>query len=77
MITPFIQGNSWSGSSSNTHVSVNTGYLYPILTGRIMKMNDYAYPNTLMNVNNGLGSTVLLPYRCSKANFTIDNVYTW
>lgn len=76
-ITPFIQGNSWSGSSSNNHVSVNTGNLYPILTGRIMQMNDYEYPNIQMNVNNGLGSTVNLPYRCSRANFTVDNVYTW
>jgi len=77
MVSPFIQGNSWSGATSSSHVSVNTGNLYPILTGRIMQMNDYSYPNTLMNVNNGLGSTVLLPYRCSRANFTIDNVYTW
>lgn len=45
-ITPFIQGQSWSGSSSNSYVSVSTGNLYPITTGRIMKMNGYDYPNT-------------------------------
>lgn len=76
-ITPFIQSNTWSGAHSNSHVTVNTGNLYSILTGRIMEMNDYVYPNILMNVNDGLGSTVLLPFRCSRANFTIDNVYTW
>jgi len=64
-------------SPSNTYVTVSTGNLYPITTGRIMKMNQYEYPNILMNVNDGMGSSNLLPFRCSKANFTIDNVYSW
>jgi len=76
-VTPFLQGNSWSMSPSNSYVSVSTGNLYPITTGRIMKMNGYEYPNILMNVNNGMGSSELLPFRCSRSNFTIDNVYTW
>lgn len=58
-------------------MSVSTGNLYPITTGRIMAMNGYDYPNTKGNVNDGMGSTVLLPFRCSDANFTNDNVYTW
>jgi len=49
----------------------------PELAGKIVLMNDREYPNIPFKVGNGLGATSYLPYRCSRANFTEETVYTW
>jgi len=76
-VTPFIHGNMWSGASSNPYIKVNTGYPLSFNAGKIVSMNDQNYPNLPFAVYDGQGSTTLEPFRCSEANFTETNVYTW
>lgn len=68
----------WSGASTNPHITVNAGAApYSQLAGRIEAMNGRDYPNIPFKVFDGQGSSNYLPFRCSEANFTTDNVYTW
>lgn len=40
-------------------------------------MNDFPYPNRMFNVFTGQQSYTPLPFRCSPANFTSTDIYTW
>jgi len=67
----------WSRAKTNPKITVNSGYPHPRLSGKIQKMNTHDYPNIPFKVYDGLGSSSYLPFRCSTANFTRDDVYTW
>jgi len=56
-VTPFIQGNMWSRSSTNPVITVNSGYPNPSLAGKIKTMNGYDYPNVNFKVYDGLGGS--------------------
>jgi len=76
-IAPYISAYQWSGAKTNSWISTNTGLDDPWKSGMIETMNGYEYPNVPFQVADGMNASEYLPWRCNKANFTQESVYTW
>jgi len=76
-ITPMLDGTQTLRSPTNPKVSVNAGTTDPAMTGRINNISGYNYPNRMFKVFNGQSTYEYLPFRCSNANFTSTDIFSW
>jgi len=51
-------------------ITVDSGTTHPDQAGRVVEMNNFSYPNRLINVLNGKGNAgnLKLPFKCSDVN---------
>lgn len=76
-VTPMLDGTQVLRSQTNPEIAVNSGFSDPTKTGRISNISGYNYPNRMFKVFNGQSSFVYLPFRCSNANFTSTDIFSW
>lgn len=60
-------------------ITVDSGTTHPDRAGRVVEMNNFSYPNRLINVLNGKGNAgnLKLPFKCSDINLREEYVFTW
>jgi hypothetical protein len=76
-VTPLLDGSQTLLSPTNPKVKVNSGSTDSTKTGRITDISGYTYPNRMFRVFNGQSTYVYLPFRCSDANFTSTDIFSW